>query len=197
MPPNNPRKGWAGTTAKPGAENPQPKGTLVKRITTIGAFAAIVALALSGCGGGASDKAASDNPASLETTIKILASSYADETKTDWENIIKECNKTYPKVKVELQIEGWDDFTSKVQARIQAKDYPDILNDNNYASAADGGLRYPIDEVLSPDVIKTIEPALLKNGVGVDRVGGGLVPGVFRVERIPGVGGLDFDKRRL
>lgn len=52
MPPNNPRKGWAGTTAKPGAENPQPKGTLVKRITTIGAFAAIAALALSGCGPG-------------------------------------------------------------------------------------------------------------------------------------------------
>jgi len=32
-----------------------------------------------------------------------------------------------------LQIEGWDDFSSKVQARIQAKDYPDILNDNAFA----------------------------------------------------------------
>lgn len=140
----------------------------MKRITTIGALAAIAALALTGCGGGGSTEAASGDPASLETTIKILAPSYDKQTKDDWQDIITEFNKTYPKVKVELQIEGWDDFTSKVQARIQAKDFPDILNDNNFASAADGGLLYPITEVMSEDVIKTIEPALLKNGVGSD-----------------------------
>lgn len=146
------------------------KGTLVKTIVKMGAVAAVAALALTGCGGSGDNggAAATDDPGSLETTIKILAPSYADQTKSDWEAIIAEFNKTYPKVKVELQVEGWDDFTSKVQARIQAKDFPDILNDNNYASAADGGLLYPISEVMSDDVVKTIEPALLKNGVGAD-----------------------------
>lgn len=109
-----------------------------------------------------------DDPAALETTIKILAPSYADTTKADWEAIIAEYNKTYPNVTVELQIEGWDDFSSKVQARIQSGDYPDILNDNAFASSADSGILYPIDEVISADTLATIEPALLKNGLGAD-----------------------------
>ena len=102
------------------------------------------------------------------TTIKILAPSYMESSKTDWEAIIAEYKKTQPNVTVELQIEGWDDFTSKVQARIQAKDYPDILNDNAFAGAADQGLLYPITEVMSADTIAAIEPALLKNGLGTD-----------------------------
>ena len=141
----------------------------MKGIVKISAVAAIAALALAGCAGSDSGSgSAAADPANLETTIKILAPSYASSTKTDWENIIAEYNKTYPKVKVELQIEGWDDFSSKVQARVQAKDLPDILNDNNFASAADGELLYPITEVMSEDVLNTIEPALLKNGVGAD-----------------------------
>lgn len=55
-----------------------------------------------------------------------------------------------------------------MQARIQARDYPDILNDNAFAGAATEGLLYPIDEVMSPATLASIEPALLKNGVGSD-----------------------------
>ena len=133
-------------------------------------------MALSACGGGtAGDKeeggdAAAPADSSLSTTISILAPSYSESSKSDWEAIIAKFNEEYPNVKVELQIEGWDDFSSKVQARIQAKDYPDILNDNAFAAPADGGLLYPIDEVLSPEIMETIEPALLKNGVGIDGV---------------------------
>lgn len=102
------------------------------------------------------------------TTIKILAPSYGDTSQADWQKIITEFNKKEPNVKVELQIEAWDNFTDKVKARIQAKDYPDILNDNAFASEAAAGLLYPIDEVMSEATIKSIEPALLKNGLGTD-----------------------------
>lgn len=142
-----------------------------KRVLELTAVAAIGALSLTACGGSNGNTGtdtASEDPASLETTIKILAPSYSESSKTDWDAITAEFNKTYPKVTVELQIEGWDDFSSKVQARIQAKDYPDILNDNTFASAAEAGLLYPIDEVLSPETISAIEPALLSNGQGAD-----------------------------
>lgn len=102
------------------------------------------------------------------TTIKILAPSYADSSQADWQKIIAEFNKKQPNVKVELQIEAWDNFTDKVKARIQAKDYPDILNDNAFASEATAGLLYPINEVMSDSTLKAIEPALLKNGLGTD-----------------------------
>ncbi len=102
------------------------------------------------------------------TTIKILAPSYADSSKADWDKIIAEFNKKQPNVKVELQIEAWETFSEKVQQRIQAKDYPDILNDNAFAAQASAGLLYPIDEVMSAATLASIEPALMKNGVGSD-----------------------------
>lgn len=142
----------------------------MKRIYKIGATLVAATFALTACGGGGSNttEASNEDPANLETTIKILAPSYSESSKSDWQAIITEFNKTYPKVKVELQIEGWDDFTSKVQARIQAKDYPDILNDNAFAAAGDGGLLYPMNEVLDKKTLDSIEPALLANGKGKD-----------------------------
>ncbi|RRD46830.1 ABC transporter substrate-binding protein [Tessaracoccus sp. OH4464_COT-324] len=152
----------------------------MKRMFKLGAMVLASAFALSACGGGDTAPAAGDGKGKesseagksaatdLETTIKILAPSYAETSKGDWEKIIAEFNKSYPKVKVELQIEGWEAFTSKVQARIQAKDYPDILNDNNYATMAAGGLLYPVEEVMSKETIDLIEPKLLENGKGSD-----------------------------
>ncbi|NHB83800.1 extracellular solute-binding protein [Tessaracoccus sp. HDW20] len=110
----------------------------------------------------------STDPANLETTISILAPSYSDSSEADWQKLIDEFKKTYPKVEVKLQIEGWDGFSEKVSARIQAGDYPDILNDNAFAGSADADLLYDITEVMSADTISAIEPSLLANGVGAD-----------------------------
>ena len=147
-----------------------------KRVVTFGAVALAGALALTACGSSSSPTSSTSSggapaavdPANLETTISILAPSYSDTSEADWKAIIAEFNKTYPKVEVKLQIEGWDGFTEKVSARIQAGDYPDILNDNAYAGSADAGLLYPINEVMSADTISAIEPSLLANGVGAD-----------------------------
>jgi multiple sugar transport system substrate-binding protein len=123
-----------------------------------------------GSSGADSSSAASGSaPATLaDTTIKILAPAYSDSSKADWEKIISGFNAKYPNVKVELQIEAWDGFTDKVQARIQANDMPDILNDNNFSDSAESGILYPITDVLSPETLATIEPALNENGKGAD-----------------------------
>lgn len=144
----------------------------------LSAVAVVGALVLTACGGdsdpdtqpGTGAPEAPADPASLTTSISILAPSYSESSKSDWDAVIAKFKETYPNVEVNLQIEGWDDFSSKVQARIQAGDLPDILNDNNFASAAEGQLLYPIDEVLSAETLASIEPALLENGLGVDGV---------------------------
>ncbi len=148
-----------------------------KRVLKLSAVALAGALALTACGssdpestGAESTSAGPVDPASLETTIKILAPSYSDTSQQDWQAIIDTFNEDYPNVDVELQIEGWDGFSDKVAARIQAGDYPDILNDNAFAASADAGILYPIDEVLSPETLAAIEPSLLANGVGTDGV---------------------------
>ena len=140
------------------------------KLTKTLAVAAASIFILTACsnGGGGSNGGSTPGGQLPATTIKILAPSYADSSQADWQKIIAEFNKKEPNVKVELQIEAWDSFTDKVKARIQSKDYPDILNDNQFASEATAGLLYPINEVMSDSTLKSIEPALLKNGLGVD-----------------------------
>ena len=145
-----------------------------KRVLQLGAAALVGAFALSACGGGTPNNNGGGGgetptePGGLKTSISILAPSYADSSEADWNAIIAEFNKTYPDVEVKLQIEGWDGFSEKVAARIQAGDYPDILNDNAFAASAEAGILYPIDQVVSAETLAAIEPSLLKNGVGVD-----------------------------
>ena len=139
---------------------------LTKALALAAASVFVLTACSTGTGGTASSAAAAGQlPA---TTIKILAPSYGDSSQADWQKIIDEFKKKEPNVTVELQIEAWDNFTDKVKARIQAKDYPDILNDNAFASEATAGLLYPINEVMSDSTLASIEPALLKNGLGTD-----------------------------
>jgi multiple sugar transport system substrate-binding protein len=140
-------------------------GKLTKTLALAAASVFVLTACTTGNGGTTGGAAGGQLPA---TTIKILAPSYGDSSQADWQKIITEFKKKQPNVNVELQIEAWDNFTDKVKARIQAKDYPDNLNDNAFASEAAAGLLYPIDEVMSEATIKSIEPALLKNGVGSD-----------------------------
>ena len=104
----------------------------------------------------------------MKATISILAPSYTDSSKSDWEEIIKGYNAKYPNVQVKLQIAAWTGFTDVVQSRIQGNDTPDILNDNNFADSAKAGLLYPITDVLSPSTFSSIVPSLAKNGQGSD-----------------------------
>ncbi|MBB1484773.1 extracellular solute-binding protein [Tessaracoccus sp. MC1865] len=148
-----------------------------KRVYKLGVAAIVGVFALSACGGNGNDNgndAPADDagsevaPADLETTIKILAPSYSDSSKADWDAITKKFNEEYPKVTVELQIDGWENFSQTVQSRIQANDYPDILNDNAFSSSAEADLLYPIDELLSEETISNIDAGLLANGEGPD-----------------------------
>ncbi|GAA4906382.1 extracellular solute-binding protein [Tessaracoccus lubricantis] len=146
-----------------------------KRVYKLGVAAIVGAFALTACGGnGNGNEAPADNgagevaPADLETTIKILAPSYSDSSEADWNRITEKFNEEYPKVTVELQIDGWENFAQTVQSRIQANDYPDILNDNAFSSSAEAGLLYPIDELLSEETVANIDAGLMSNGKGPD-----------------------------
>lgn len=143
-----------------------------KRVLKLGVAAVVGALALSACGGngdGAPGEGGGEvAPADLKTTIKILAPSYSDSSEADWNRITEKFNEEYPGVTVELQIDGWENFGQTVQSRIQANDYPDILNDNAFAESADAGLLYPIDEMLSEETLSNIDQGLLTNGQGPD-----------------------------
>lgn len=166
----------------------------MKRVLKFGAAAIVGALSLTACGGdntadptadpttdpttatssaGETTPAGGESspagaPSDLTTEISILAPSYGDTSQADWDRITAAFNEQYPNVKVNLQIDGWENFAQTVQSRVQSGDLPDILNDNAFASLAEADLLYPIDEMLSEETLANLDATLMENGAGPD-----------------------------
>lgn len=122
-----------------------------------------VALGLSACGFGGS----SDDSADGKTTIKFVAPLYrdgADGTTALWKEIIKGFEKKNPDVKVDLEMQSWDNINDVVRTKLQSeKSTPDILNIDAYASFATDELLYKAEDVVSSPVMKDFQPAFVEN----------------------------------
>lgn len=139
----------------------------VKKIASIFCVGTLSLAALGACGSD-DGKSSGAGDGGEATTISILAPEYGNsgESKAEWEKIIAKFKEDHPDVEVQLQVEPWDDFDSKISARLQSDDAPDILNDNKFASYQD--MLLPITDVMDQETLDSVEPALLANGLGAD-----------------------------
>jgi multiple sugar transport system substrate-binding protein len=119
---------------------------------------ALAAAGLAACGSGDSS-GSGDSPNSLN----LMVAAYSDNTKAEWQQIIKDFQAKNPKIKVNLAVESWDDINNVITTRVQAHNPPDILNIDAYASFATEGLLYPAKEVASPELMADFEPSFAKN----------------------------------
>ncbi|MFI8522161.1 extracellular solute-binding protein [Streptomyces sp. NPDC085481] len=101
--------------------------------------------ALSGCGtlGGESG----------DVTLKLIAADYdlngGDSTKKYWAGVVSAFEAQNPGVKVQVQIESWNDVDRKVAELVKAGQAPDIAQIGAYADYAAAGQLYAADELLS------------------------------------------------
>lgn len=139
------------------------------------------AFALSACGFNSSEDDSSDDaPTGEETSdgaepagggddggasgdLSLLVPAYSDQTKALWEGIISDFEKENADVNVELQVESWDNINQVIQTKVQSGDAPDILNIDAYASYATDDLLYPVEEVVSPEVLEDFQPSFAEN----------------------------------
>ena len=121
-------------------------------------MAALAAAGLAACGsGGSSSGGGSGN------SINLMVAAYSDNTKAEWQQIIKDFEAKNPKIKVNLAVESWDDINNVITTRVQAHNPPDILNIDAYASFATAGLLYPAKEVASPALMSDFETSFASN----------------------------------
>lgn len=123
----------------------------MQRRRFLGLAAAATALgltgALSGCGtlgvGGESG----------DVTLKLVAADYdlagGDSTKKYWAGVVSAFEAKNPGVKVQVQIESWNDVDRKVAELVKAGQAPDIAQIGAYADYAAAGQLYSADELLS------------------------------------------------
>jgi multiple sugar transport system substrate-binding protein len=85
-------------------------------------------------------------------TISVIMASYSSKTQPYWTNLVSRFEKQYPKIHVDLRVLDWNTLLQQVPTMVQAHNYPDILNFNNYSTFAQAGLLFPANQVLSSRV---------------------------------------------
>ncbi|MEU4064390.1 extracellular solute-binding protein [Streptomyces wedmorensis] len=121
----------------------------VERRRFLGLTAAAAALGLTatvaGCGSLGGD--------SGDVTLRLVAAEYdltgGDSTKKYWTDLVTAFEAQHPGVKIEIQVESWDDVDRKVAEMVAAGNAPDIAQIGAYADYADAGKLYAADEILS------------------------------------------------
>jgi multiple sugar transport system substrate-binding protein len=106
--------------------------------------------------GGSGD--ASSIPAA---TLKLVAADYGNGPTADnsgqkfWEGIVADFNKTYPQIKVQVQVINWNDVDNNIATMVQNGQEPDIAQGSaDYAGVTDKV--YPVSDVLSPATLSNL-----------------------------------------
>lgn len=123
------------------------------------ASAAVATLTLASCGfsGG------SGGSASGSSQLNLMVASYSDNTKAEWQQIIKDFEAANKGITVNLDVESWTDITNVIKTRIQAGKQPDILNIDAFAGFAADDLLYPAKDIVSAKTLDDFQPAFNKN----------------------------------
>lgn len=114
-------------------------------------MAAMATFGLAACG--------SDDENSLDLLVPI----YNDATtKPYWEQLIKDFEAKNPDIKVNLEVQGWEQIPDVVTKKIQNDEAPDIL-ELDAAGPAFGAedLLYPAKDLVSEKTLADIEPKFL------------------------------------
>jgi multiple sugar transport system substrate-binding protein len=107
--------------------------------------------------------------AATTQTITFIAAQYSGLTQPYWQGLVKSFEAQNPGIKVNLEVVSWNDIGQKVDTLVANKQYPDILNDDNFSGYASEGLLYKADQIVSPavysDFLASFEKQNVVNGV--------------------------------
>jgi multiple sugar transport system substrate-binding protein len=123
------------------------------------ATATVATMTLASCGFGGGSNSSSGGDKSLT----LMVASYSDNTKSEWQQIIKDFEAKNSDIKVSLDVQSWNDINDVIKTRVQAGKQPDILNIDAFAGFASDDLLYPAKDVVSAATLDDFQPAFAKN----------------------------------
>ncbi|MFE0705107.1 extracellular solute-binding protein [Streptomyces sp. NPDC058872] len=136
----------------------------VERRRFLGLTAAAAALGLTATVSGCSSLGGDSG----DVTLKLVAADYdltgGDTTKKYWADLVTAFEAKHPGIRVEVQIESWDDVDRKVAEMVKNGQAPDVAQIGAYADYAADGHLYPADDLLSIPVQSNFLPRLADAG---------------------------------
>jgi multiple sugar transport system substrate-binding protein len=130
------------------------------RIGGIVAAAALAAMSLASCG---FSNGAGSGSAGSSTTLNLLVPSYSDGTQSNWESVIKDFEAANSGIKVNLEVQSWDNLNSVITTKVQGNKAPDIMNGGPFAGFAADDLLYPIKDVVSAETLADFQDSFVQN----------------------------------
>ncbi|TFD11095.1 extracellular solute-binding protein [Cryobacterium sp. TMT1-2-2] len=131
------------------------------RLGGIVVTATLATMSLASCGfGGGNASGGSDGSG---TTVNLLVPSYSDNTQALWEGVISDFEDANSDIKVNLEVQSWDNLTDVITTKVQGNAAPDIMNGGPFAGFAADDLLYPIDEVVSADTLADFQSSFVEN----------------------------------
>lgn len=132
------------------------------RVLTTVAAASALALTLTSCGFGGSS-GSGDGAKEGQTTLNMLVPTYSDNTQKLWEDVIAGFEEEHPDIKVNLEVQSWDNLESVITTKVQGNQAPDIYNGGPFAGFAADELLFQVDEVTSPETFGDFQDSFLEN----------------------------------
>lgn len=126
----------------------------VKFVVLLITISMLAAITFTGCGAGATSK----------SEFTFVASQYSNETEPYWKNLIANFEKDNPKIKVNLQVVGWDVLSQKVNTLISTNQAPDLLNIDLFSAYVNDNLLLDASKYVSPDLKAKFYDSLYKGG---------------------------------
>lgn len=123
--------------------------------TVVVALSAAAALMLSSCGFSNSGSSGSDSEKSAgeSTTLEMLVPTYSTGTKALWEGVIKNFEAEHSDIKVNLEVQSWENIEGVLKTKLQGNKAPDIYNGGAFAEFAAEELLAPVTDVASAETI--------------------------------------------
>lgn len=98
-----------------------------------------------------------------DVVINFLGAMYSDKTEPYLREVVAAFEKENPHIKVNLEIVGWDNITTRAAALVGAGQAPDIYNANSAAEYVPDGLLYNIKDIVSPELLADFYPSFIEN----------------------------------
>ena len=98
-----------------------------------------------------------------DIVINFLGAQYSDKTEPYLKQVCADFEAANPGIKVNLEIVGWDNISSRATALVGAGQAPDIYNGGSASEYVPDGLLYNVKDIVSEELQADFYPSFLDN----------------------------------
>lgn len=103
-----------------------------------------------------------------DIVINFLGAQYSDKTEPYLKQVCADFEAANPGIKVNLEIVGWDNISSRATALVGAGQAPDIYNGGSASEYVPDGLLYNVKDIVSEELQADFYPSFLDNNRDID-----------------------------